>query len=165
MTPSGCWHRVSIQNLSKILILWRGIMSQMCLKLWQQWLKKNLNFYKNSSWRGRMSVSNLVIFLVIPREYKRAFSGQPHRAPAEGLRVWLQCADDHWAGQWQQCPVPGPGWWRWPGHWAVPHSALRLRHSLRCQRPRLLNVHGNRWIFNYLFSLTRIYSFYNFWLN
>ena len=43
---------------------------------------------------------------------------------------------------WQQCPVPGSGWWWWPGHWALSHPALRLWHSLRCQCPRLPDVHS-----------------------
>ena len=38
-----------------------------------------------------------------------------HSSAEEGFRVRLQRSDDHWAGEWQQCPVPGPGE-LWLGH-------------------------------------------------
>ena len=46
---------------------------------------------------------------------------------------------------WQQCwPLIGPGWWRWPRHWALPHPTIRMRHRLRCQCSRLPHVHGEQ---------------------
>lgn len=39
--------------------------------------------------------------------------------------------------KWLKCSVPGPRWWWRPRHRAVPHSAFRLRHRLRCQCTRL----------------------------
>lgn len=57
--------------------------------------------------------------------------------------------------QWLKRSVPGPRRrWR-PRHGAVPHSAVRLWHRLRCQRARLLDERGEfsdteytHWVFS-----------------
>jgi hypothetical protein len=45
-------------------------------------------------------------------------------------------------GEWQQCPVSGSRWWRWPRYRAVPDSAFCLWYSICSQCTGLSHVHS-----------------------